>query len=125
MTMSLLACRWGHGTLQQGVVEEIMKKKITEVCGVEVEYETTLFELSLDTTKANDPEAFPWSATVRYGTDEPPGQMPSKTMLAKYVVGADGGRSFVRQTMGIEMQGTKGEAVWGVMDIIGTSDFPE
>ncbi|CBF69357.1 uncharacterized protein ANIA_10814 [Aspergillus nidulans FGSC A4] len=117
--------RWGHGTLQQGVVEEIMKKKITEVCGVEVEYETTLFELSLDTTKANDPEAFPWSATVRYGTDEPAGQMLSKTMLAKYVVGADGGRSFVRQTMGIEMQGTKGEAVWGVMDIIGTSDFPD
>ncbi|KAL3430007.1 hypothetical protein BDV09DRAFT_189644 [Aspergillus tetrazonus] len=96
----------GVRTLQQGVVEEIMKKKITEVCGVKIEYETTLSELSLDTTK-------------------PPGQVLRKTMLAKYVVGAYGGRSFVRQTMGIEMQGTKGESVWGVMDIIGTSDFPD
>ncbi|KAL4956622.1 FAD binding domain-containing protein [Aspergillus filifer] len=117
--------RWGHGTLQQGVVEEIMKKRITNLCGVGVEYETTLSELSFDSSQVSSHNAFVWSARLQHGPDKVPGPLPEENVRAKYVIGADGGRSFVRQAMGIEMQGTKGEAVWGVMDVVGISDFPD
>ncbi|KAK5995656.1 Phenol hydroxylase [Cladobotryum mycophilum] len=46
---------------------------------------------------------------------------------AKYVVGCDGAHSWVRKTLGeeYEMKGETTDAVWGVMDIIPLTDFPD
>lgn len=44
---------------------------------------------------------------------------------AKYVVGCDGARSIVRQSMGLTLQGDSANQAWGVMDVLAVTDFPD
>ncbi|GAB7366763.1 hypothetical protein MBLNU230_g0717t1 [Neophaeotheca triangularis] len=44
---------------------------------------------------------------------------------AKYVVGCDGARSKVRQSLGLELKGDAANQGWGVMDCLVVSDFPD
>ncbi|KAJ7608773.1 phenol hydroxylase [Roridomyces roridus] len=44
---------------------------------------------------------------------------------AKYVIGCDGARSWTRRTLGFELQGEATDFIWGVMDIIPITDFPD
>jgi phenol 2-monooxygenase len=44
---------------------------------------------------------------------------------AKYVVGCDGARSAVRQSMGLQMVGDFANQAWGVMDALVVTDFPD
>ncbi|KAH3576156.1 hypothetical protein KXV95_006136 [Aspergillus fumigatus] len=48
-----------------------------------------------------------------------------KTIRAKYVIGSDGAHSWVRRWLGFEMEGDSTNAVWGVVDAILDSDFPD
>jgi phenol 2-monooxygenase (NADPH) len=47
------------------------------------------------------------------------------TVRAKYVVGCDGARSAVRQSIGRELHGDTANHAWGVMDILAVTDFPD
>src|SRR5262245_43447518 len=47
------------------------------------------------------------------------------TVRAKYVVGCDGARSVVRQSIGRELVGDTANHAWGVMDILAVTDFPD
>ena len=49
----------------------------------------------------------------------------SVTVRAKYVVGCDGARSVVRQSIGRELVGDTANHAWGVMDILAVTDFPD
>ncbi|KAK4445493.1 phenol hydroxylase [Podospora aff. communis PSN243] len=44
---------------------------------------------------------------------------------AKYVIGCDGARSWTRRALGFELDGEATDIVWGVMDIIPVTDFPD
>lgn len=44
---------------------------------------------------------------------------------AKYVLGCDGAHSWVRKKMGIEMLGSTSESMWGVIDLVPITDYPE
>ncbi|KAI3392008.1 hypothetical protein diail_6335 [Diaporthe ilicicola] len=44
---------------------------------------------------------------------------------AKYVIGCDGARSWTRRQLGFELQGEATDFIWGVMDIIPITDFPD
>jgi phenol 2-monooxygenase (NADPH) len=55
--------------------------------------------------------------TARLGTEV--------TVRAKYVVGCDGARSAVRQSIGRELHGDTANHAWGVMDILAVTDFPD
>ncbi|KPM44200.1 Phenol 2-monooxygenase [Neonectria ditissima] len=44
---------------------------------------------------------------------------------AKYVLGCDGARSWVRRQISLELQGEASDFIWGVMDIIPKTDFPD
>ena len=46
-------------------------------------------------------------------------------MRARYVVGCDGARSVVRQSIGRELRGDPANHAWGVMDILAVTDFPD
>jgi phenol 2-monooxygenase (NADPH) len=48
-----------------------------------------------------------------------------RTVRAKYVVGADGARSRVRESIGCTMKGDKANHAWGVMDVLAVTDFPD
>ena len=47
------------------------------------------------------------------------------TVRAKYVVGCDGARSAVRRAMGLRLKGDTANHAWGVMDVLGVTDFPD
>ncbi|THG94540.1 hypothetical protein EW026_g6950 [Hermanssonia centrifuga] len=53
------------------------------------------------------------------------GQAETEIVHAKFVVGADGAHSWVRKTLGIAMDGEQTDFVWGVVDIVPDTDFPD
>ncbi|KAJ5670392.1 uncharacterized protein N7477_005755 [Penicillium maclennaniae] len=114
--------RWTHGTLQQGTVEEIMKKRMTKISGITVDYDTSLSTLDIDTSRVGSLEAYPCTVLLQQES----GGVPQKKLVqSKYVIGADGGKSTTRNLLGFDMQGERGSSVWGVMDFVGRSDFPD
>jgi phenol 2-monooxygenase len=48
-----------------------------------------------------------------------------RIVRAKYVVGADGARSKVRQAIGCTLTGDAANHAWGVMDVLAVTDFPD
>ena len=48
-----------------------------------------------------------------------------RSLRAKYVVGCDGARSLVRQSIGVELRGDFANHAWGVMDMLAVTDFPD
>ncbi|KAI1993983.1 hypothetical protein LOZ51_002844 [Ophidiomyces ophidiicola] len=110
--------RWTHGTLQQGRVEEIIKKHIFKLSDTSVEYDSCLVDLAIDTAENDISRSTGCTACVQRGAS-------METIRAQYVIGADGGRSYTRQLLGFDMQGETGSSIWGVMDFCGESDFPD
>jgi phenol 2-monooxygenase (NADPH) len=49
----------------------------------------------------------------------------TRTVRAKYVVGCDGARSLVRQSIGAEPRGDFANHAWGVVDMLAVTDFPD
>ncbi|SDP81641.1 phenol 2-monooxygenase [Arthrobacter sp. ok909] len=54
-----------------------------------------------------------------------PDEGRTRTVRAKYVVGADGARSKVRDSIGCTLAGDKANHAWGVMDVLASTDFPD
>lgn len=48
-----------------------------------------------------------------------------QTVKAKYVIGCDGAHSWTRSQLGIKMNGEQTDFVWGVIDIIPITNFPD
>ncbi|WP_456788826.1 FAD-binding monooxygenase [Cellulomonas sp. P5_C5] len=48
-----------------------------------------------------------------------------KVVRARYVLGADGARSRVRDAIGCTMEGNSAFHAWGVMDVLAVTDFPD
>lgn len=44
---------------------------------------------------------------------------------AKYVIGCDGAHSWTRRQMGVEMEGESTDYIWGVLDAVPITDFPD
>ena len=54
-----------------------------------------------------------------------PREGQEQIVRAKYVVGADGARSKVRQAIGCTLSGDQANHAWGVMDALAVTDFPD
>jgi len=48
-----------------------------------------------------------------------------ETVRARYIVGADGARSAVREALGFKLVGDYANQAWGVMDVLAVTDFPD
>ncbi|MCB5282666.1 MULTISPECIES: FAD-binding monooxygenase [Micrococcaceae] len=66
---------------------------------------------------------YPVSVTLLH-TDGPDAGT-ERIVRAKYVVGADGARSKVRDSIGCTLAGDKANHAWGVMDVVAGTDFPD
>jgi phenol 2-monooxygenase len=113
------AHRWGPGLLQQGIIERIIKEHISEQPFVRIEYETAPSSLVINEDALDDPDSHPCVLSLRHddGSEE--------LVRAKYVIGADGARSWTRKQLGFRMEGTRTRSVWAVTDLVVVSDFPE
>ncbi|QDY89088.1 3-hydroxybenzoate 4-monooxygenase [Arthrobacter sp. UKPF54-2] len=66
-----------------------------------------------------------YPVTVTLAHTAGPDAGAERTVRAKYVVGADGARSKVRDSIGCTMAGDKANHAWGVMDVLANTDFPD
>ncbi|PVH82377.1 phenol monooxygenase [Cadophora sp. DSE1049] len=101
-------------TLHQGHVERVFKEDIAKYGGNEVQYGLRLIEMEID---EKDPE-YPVLAKIeRDGMIE--------DVRSKYLIGADGAKSTARSCMKVEIEGDMTEELWGVIDLVVDSDFPD
>src|SRR5262249_24388888 len=63
--------------------------------------------------------------TVRIERIDPEHQGQIETVRARYMVGCDGARSVVRQSLGRALGGDSANQAWGVMDVLAVTDFPD
>lgn len=80
------------------------------------DYNRELFEL----TKSDDVD-YPVTATFRCLD----GDRGTETIRARYVVGCDGAHSIVRKSIGQKLKGASARQLWGVMDVLAITDFPD
>ena len=66
---------------------------------------------------------YPVIVTLACTTGERSGKV--RIVRAKYVLGADGAHSRVRQSIGCTMAGDRANHAWGVMDVLAVTDFPD
>lgn len=76
--------------------------------------------LSLEVEDAAD---YPVTVTLLHTAGPDEGR--ERTVRAKYVVGADGARSKVRDSIGCTLTGDQANHAWGVMDVLAVTDFPD
>lgn len=48
-----------------------------------------------------------------------------EVVQAKYLLGADGAHSWVRNQLGFKLEGESTDYIWGVLDIVPITDFPD
>ncbi|MCJ7858173.1 FAD-dependent monooxygenase [Corynebacterium kalidii] len=68
------------------------------------------------------PDDYPVSVELRRTV---PGEEHTRTVRARYVVGCDGARSGVRESIGRTLSGKQANHAWGVMDVVADTDFPD
>ncbi|KIJ65494.1 hypothetical protein HYDPIDRAFT_88033 [Hydnomerulius pinastri MD-312] len=111
--------------LHQGGIEAIFLDSM-QALGVEVERSTqpTSIELSSDEAELADPTSHPVKVTLER-LEQPDGEPHEEIVHAKFVLGADGAHSWVRKTFDITMDGEQSEFIWGVLDMVPETDFPD
>jgi phenol 2-monooxygenase len=82
------------------------------------DYNRRLVELVM-----SDDGDYPVTAVFDCLEDNKQGQQ--ETIRARYVVGCDGARSTVRKSLGYALQGEAARQLWGVMDVLAVTDFPD
>ena len=113
-----------HGIVNQARLHELlidgMAKAITNL---RPHYSRELVDMTIDKSLTQNLDAHPITATFKR-TDEA-GLAQTETVKARFIVGSDGGRSRVRKSMGISLEGDSANKAWGVMDILLNTDFPD
>ena len=106
-----------HVILNQARVHDFYLENMrNSASGLVPDYSSELASL----TYTDNPE-YPLKAVIKclYGTEQ------TKTVHARYVVGCDGARSKVRKSMGLELKGEAARQLWGVMDVLMETNFPD
>lgn len=145
--------RFQQVVLHQGRIEQWMTDSIKKWSQDTLQVERPKLPLSIDIdeSKVNDTDAYPVTVKVKTLSDDDanPEQFGGKianglfrqfdgdkdlkveddseieTIHAKYVIGCDGAHSWVRKQIGIEMEGETSDYIWGVLDTVPITDFPD
>ena len=81
------------------------------------------YNLHVSNVAVGDSGAYPVAVTLQRMDAGRQGQ--EETIRARYVVGCDGARSSVRQSIGRVLVGDVANQAWGVMDVLAVTDFPD
>jgi phenol 2-monooxygenase (NADPH) len=68
-------------------------------------------------------ENYPLAVELEHTGPSP--ERKSSLFRARYVVGCDGARSTIRQSIGGKLHGDSAHQAWGVMDVLAPTDFPD
>jgi 2-polyprenyl-6-methoxyphenol hydroxylase-like FAD-dependent oxidoreductase len=89
---------------------------------LEPHYGRRLKGIDINTSPAAS-DTHPVTTTFEWTEGDRAGQI--ETVRARYVVGCDGARSGVRQSIGRVLEGDSASQAWGVMDVLAVTDFPD
>ena len=81
------------------------------------------YGLEFRSLEVADEGEYPVTVTLVHTAGPDEGQ--ERIVHAKYVVGADGARSKVRDSIGCTLAGDQANHAWGVMDVLASTDFPD
>ena len=81
------------------------------------------YGIQFEGLEIEDGAEYPVIVRVKYTAGEREGE--ERTVRAKYVLGADGAHSRVREAIGAKRQGKVAFHAWGVMDVLVNTDFPD
>ncbi|KAF7302055.1 hypothetical protein MIND_00772000 [Mycena indigotica] len=107
-------------TLHQGAIESIFLDSMQSM-GVEVSRPVIPTQLDLTPSKIGNAEAHAARVTLKHLD----GDEATEVVQARFVVGTDGAHSWVRKRFNIAMEGSQTDYVWGVVDMIPETDFPD
>jgi phenol 2-monooxygenase len=117
-----VAARYQHEvTIHQGRIERILEENLHMYAGADTIRRSHRF-LDFRFDSAADTE-FP--ILVSLEAEDPTGQITQKSVRAKYLIGGDGARSRVRKSMGLQLVGETTDHIWGVVDFVARTDFPD
>jgi phenol 2-monooxygenase (NADPH) len=91
---------------------------------LEPDYSRRLIGLEIDPAVSST-EVPSHPVTVTLERVDPDHQGKIEKIKARYVVGCDGARSAVRQSLGLALKGDSANQAWGVMDVLAVTDFPD
>ncbi|PCH36417.1 hypothetical protein WOLCODRAFT_28542 [Wolfiporia cocos MD-104 SS10] len=114
-------------TLHQGGIEAIFLDSMTAL-GVHVERPVvpTSIELSAIDAELKDPNSHAVKVVLKHlDAAATEGATETEIVHAKFVLGADGAHSWVRKSLGIAMEGEQTDYIWGVLDFVPNTDFPD
>ncbi|KAI1941129.1 hypothetical protein LOZ66_001637 [Ophidiomyces ophidiicola] len=111
-----IRARYPHEiTIHQGRIERILETDLLRYSKRGVMRSTNLLSVKID--EEGDPE-FPVAAEIETAQGR-------KVIRAKHLVGADGAHSIVRRSMGLKLVGESSDHIWGVVDFVAVTDFPD
>ncbi|RAH43105.1 uncharacterized protein BO95DRAFT_502709 [Aspergillus brunneoviolaceus CBS 621.78] len=102
-------------TIHQGRVEQILEAGLLQYSATGIQRRSRLVDVHID--PAGDSE-FPVVAKV-----DCDGVV--RTIRTRYLVRADGAHSAVRRAAGLELEGNGPDEVWGALDLVVNTDFPD
>jgi phenol 2-monooxygenase len=85
---------------------------------LEPDYGRRLLDLTIHSTASRP-------VTARLERLDPAHEGRTESIRARYVVGCDGARSRVRTAIARALHGDSANQVWGVMDVLAVTDFPD
>ncbi|PYH99697.1 phenol 2-monooxygenase [Aspergillus ellipticus CBS 707.79] len=138
--------------LTQGRIERFILDAIKSSSDLEVERGVVAESLSYDASSENHSQKYPVTITLRTlseeeatpysypGASEIPAELDDQpdeiqkrkhpvgtieTVRAKYLIGCDGAHSWTRKQLNIPFEGASTDHIWGVVDMIPITDFPD
>ncbi|MCJ1390690.1 hypothetical protein MMC18_003551 [Xylographa bjoerkii] len=115
-------------TIHQGRIERILSDDLSRYSQRGVRYSSRVSSIKID--EDGDSQ---YPVVIEYETidserkgDPPTANTRSKhSVRARHVVGADGAHSVVRHSMGLDLVGESKDHIWGVVDLVVDTDFPD
>lgn len=107
-------------TVHQGRIERILKSDLARYSARGVCYNTSVDSVVLDPEFDTD---YPVEVTIKTVSQDT--GISYKTARAKHIVGCDGAHSVVRKAFGLELKGDTRDHIWGVVDLVVDTDFPD
>ncbi|KAJ5736439.1 uncharacterized protein N7483_001564 [Penicillium malachiteum] len=107
-----------HVILNQARINGLLIELMQKYNDQKIDYGYNVVDLHIDSASPSDLDAYPITVSA-----ERDGKI--EKFAAKYVLGADGAHSTIRKTLDFKMEGDSTDSVWGVMDMIPRTNFPD
>jgi phenol 2-monooxygenase len=112
-------------TIDQGSIESLFVESLkSQGISVDRPMAPSSLEISQDPEELLDPSSYPVKVVLDHilPSDDTAEQ---EIVHAKFVLGADGAHSWVRKTLGFTMDGEQTDYIWGVIDFVPDTNFPD